>query len=83
MKFEIELDDYEVINLLHALKFIPNNGNWLSSIKNKINTAVGEKNLTITPNSGIDLFCMEKHINLLKWKNKNKKDMFEDLSYKK
>lgn len=74
----IELDDYEVANLIHALKFIPENGEWLINLRNQIETKVSELSklnyngfkTDIMPNSGIDIPSMKKHIEYMAYRQK-------------
>lgn len=78
MKITIELDDYEVANLTHALKFIPENGEWLINLRNQIETKVSELSklnydgfkMDIMPNSGIDIPFMKKHIEYMEYREK-------------
>jgi len=79
MKILIQLDDYEVANLLHLLNFIPKNGEWRENIINKINYEVDkipndnkQFSKNVQPNSGITLEYMKKHIELMAFKEKHR-----------
>lgn len=82
MKIILELDDYAVVNLLHALKFLPNTGNWYNDIVSKLNEFPDEYKRNIH-NSGIDLHHMKRHIAHMEWKEKHKLDKHINLAYNK
>jgi len=80
MKISIDLDAYEIVNLLQALNVVPNNGDWKLSVILKI--IDGVENLGWTKeklqqeymaNSGMSIKDMKRHVEILEWKQKHRK----------
>ncbi len=80
MKIKIELDAYQIINLLQALKVVPNNGQWKVDVIVKIVDAIQAIGWTrekleeeYSPNSGMDIQDIKRQAEILEWKKRHGK----------
>lgn len=72
---DIQLDSYEIANLLLALDYVPKTGEWYDKIVNKIADAMALKGVKIEefyykPNSGLNLKSIRRHLELMEYKEK-------------
>jgi len=61
MEIHIELNEYEIANLIQAMKMVPRTGAWYAAIISKIQTAVED--------TGITIESFEGHANIMTPKN--------------
>jgi D-mannonate dehydratase len=75
MEITIIINEYEIANLVQALKMVPRNGEWYSSIINKVQTAIEASGLSHEQvdwnyNSGMDIKSVRRHLDILEHRGK-------------
>jgi hypothetical protein len=74
MEINITLSNYEIANLIHAMKFVNDTGDWYQSFLNKLHDGMHEQgieNWDMHYNPGMDVKTIRRHLDLMEMKQRH------------